>query len=390
MRRIVREVMARLCAGVCAVVFCGLAAARTSADEVTGTWTGSAEVRGNYYWEKSTRVIAPAFRAQVDAPDSTTVHAGYLLDSITSASIATGAVVDKRFTEMRHDGELGVSRDFMLDEESTKLSVDLTGRYSSEPDYKSLGGTLGLALSLDSDATIFALSATYVHDDVSRILRGADRAMGGRDLSNRGEVGELDALAFSFKASQILTPVLTASLGYDLAYASGLHENPYRMVSVAGTLRAEDHPEERWRHTLYGRVAYFIKPTRTAVHGIFRSYFDSWNIVAWTPEVRVYQEVTDSLMFRLRYRYYTQSQAYFGPPDGGYTANNIHYTADPKMTAFTGHLVGTEAVVTLRFLEETPLAFLSEAEIELNFEYIWNTNRYGDGVLGQTSLRVPF
>ena len=29
------------------------------ADELTGTWTGNVELRGNYWWERSTRVIAP-------------------------------------------------------------------------------------------------------------------------------------------------------------------------------------------------------------------------------------------------------------------------------------------------------------------------------------------
>ena len=76
---------------------------RTGADAVTGTWTGAAQVRGNYYWDRSTRVLAPEIIAQLDAPQGTRMRVDYLIDSITSASIAAGALEDTRFQEVRHD-----------------------------------------------------------------------------------------------------------------------------------------------------------------------------------------------------------------------------------------------------------------------------------------------
>jgi hypothetical protein len=38
-----------------------------AADEASGTWTGEVTVQGNYYWETSTRVVAPEVGCGDDA-----------------------------------------------------------------------------------------------------------------------------------------------------------------------------------------------------------------------------------------------------------------------------------------------------------------------------------
>ena len=49
-------------------------------------------LRGNYYREQSTRVLAPVVYVEKDLPDERfTVGAEYLLDAVTSASIGAGA-----------------------------------------------------------------------------------------------------------------------------------------------------------------------------------------------------------------------------------------------------------------------------------------------------------
>ncbi|MDH3728991.1 MAG: hypothetical protein OER77_15780, partial [Myxococcales bacterium] len=70
---------------------------------MTGTWTGDVQLRGNYYWDRSTRVVAPEIIAQLEAPQGSRLRVDYLVDSITSASIAAGALEDTRFNEIRHD-----------------------------------------------------------------------------------------------------------------------------------------------------------------------------------------------------------------------------------------------------------------------------------------------
>src|SRR3954468_16017199 len=94
------------------LLFTLLCTERLSADAVTGTYTGSVALRGNYYWERSTRVVAPSLTAAVETPHGVRVDGTYLIDAITSASQATGVQTDNTFREIRHDAQLGVGHEF--------------------------------------------------------------------------------------------------------------------------------------------------------------------------------------------------------------------------------------------------------------------------------------
>lgn len=367
---------------------CVFALAYVRADRSSGTWTGAVEARSNYYWERSTRVVAPVVHAEIDTPGGVRIQGEYLLDLITSASVGAGLISDVRFTERRHDGSLGFGYEWDLGE--AKLLTTLGGRLSVEPDYTSYSGNFAAQLSLNDRATVLSFSTNIMHDDVGRVLRGSDRSMGGRNLSNRGKVGTLDHFFFSVGWTQLITPRLLFELGYDLGYLNGFQANPYRMVPVGGVSMAERHPDERVRHTVYGRLAYFFPSSRTAVHLLYRAYVDSWDIAALTPELRVFQEIGDFATLRMRYRLYTQSKASFQRNPADYVLGETLYTADPKMTAFHSHLLGGQVMLRLDFLDGSPLEFASKSTIDISFDYLWNTNRFGNGVIAQMGLRVPF
>ncbi len=359
-----------------------------AADESSGTWTGAVELRGNYYWETSTRVVAPEVTGDVTAPNGVRLHARYLVDSITSASVAAGAITDVRFTEIRHDATLGTGYEVDLGE--TQLDLSLAARYSQEPDYSSLSGTFAGALSLADRATVLRLGVTGLHDEVGAVVRGANRiGPDGRDLSDRGKQGDLNGLVLNVAWDQVITPEMTLQVGYDFGYVDGYLASPYRMVMVGPVAMPEHHPETRLRHTISARLAYTIPATGTSFQAIYRAYVDSWDIGALTPEGRIYQEIGDTLMLRVRYRYYTQTHAFFEHPDG-YAEGDPYFTADPKMTAFDAHMLGAQALVHLGFLERSALDFAWQATLELGVDYVWRTNRYGNGIIAQAALRIPF
>ncbi len=367
-----------------------VSASPASADQASGTWTGHVSAVGNYYWERSTRVIAPRFGLELVSPEGTRVDAHYLVDSITSASQATGALTDARFNEIRHEFGLGIGRE--LDLGKAQLDLNVMARLSREPDYLSTGGGLLATLSLNERSTLLHLGLTYLHDDVDKKLRGATRIdpTTGRDLSDRGQVGQLDGWVLSVGWSQVLSPVLLAEVGYDLGYLTGFLANPYRTVPVSGMAQPENHPTERIRHTAYGRLAWYLPATGTALHLMYKAYLDSWDIAALTPEVRVYQDVGPFTTLRLRYRYYTQTRAFFYKPINEYSAEDMYITADPKMSAFHTELLGLQLSLDMGFLDSTALEALHRATWDMSFEYIWNTNSYGNGVIAQMGLRVPF
>lgn len=371
-----------------ALLGCWLSPSIAAADEASGTWTGQLELRANYYWETSTRVVAPEVRARLVSPDGVQVDAGYLLDAITSASIAAGVQEDIRFTEVRNQGTLGVSREFDLGEAQLRLGT--VGRLSHEPDYLATGITAYGALSLNQRNTVINLALTYIHDDVGSVVRGgAPRTDDmGRDLSDRGRQGQLEGFTGGVSLSQVLSPVSTLVVGYQFVQNWGFLQNPYRRATVSGNLAQETHPVERTRHTLHGRLAYFIPETRTAVHLMYRAYFDNWDLGALTPEVRTYQLIGDSVMLRLRYRYYHQTDSFFYEDD--YFGDEIYFTADPKMDRFSSHLFGAQLRIGLGFLRRTPIDFLQRAWLDMSFNYWSQTSRFGDAILAQAGVRLPF
>jgi len=372
-----------------AVVSLAITPAPSTADEVSGDWSGSVELRGGYYWETSTRVVAPSVHVALESPSGVRIDADYLVDSITSASQAAGTLVDVGFTEIRHDAGAGLGYEFDLGD--AQLDVNAHIRFSYEPDYFSQGLFTGAALSLNQRNTILRFGMAFVQDDIRQVLRGDMRTdPTGRNLSDRGEVGELLALVGNVGFEQLLSPQISLQLGYDLGRLSGYLSNAYRMVSVQGVLTSEAHPELRLRHTLHGRLAMYARSLRSAFHFMVRGYVDSWDIMAVSPEIRWYQELGSFVNLRTRYRYYEQSASFFGESLSSYTDRDTYVTADPKMTAFHSHLLGFQLRLQASFLRGTSLDWFRDASLNFGFEYIWNTNRYGNGVISQASLRLPF
>ena len=141
-----------------------VAAPLLRADELTGRWSGEVEGRGNYYYERSTRVMIPTGRIAIASPNGMRTHLDYLVDVITSASIPSGASEDKLFTELRHGIGTGVGKRFDAGENDLDLSV--YGIYSTEPDYKSwMYGAAG-AYSFSDKTMSLSLALTGVNDKI--------------------------------------------------------------------------------------------------------------------------------------------------------------------------------------------------------------------------------
>jgi hypothetical protein len=94
-------------------------------------------------------------------------------------------------------------------------------------------------------------------------------------------------------------------------------------------------------------------------------------------------------VLRVRYRYYNQLRSFFWRPVDQFSFEDPFLTADPKMAAFQSHLLGVHARVSLGFLGGSPLGFLEDGSVVLNFDYLWQGSRFGDGVIAQVGLDVP-
>lgn len=351
-------------------------AAIAQADE--GRWSGSIEGRGNYFWERSTRVVVPEVKATVVSPNGVRVGAGYLLDAITSASIASGVSEDEAGTEYRHGIGLEVGKEFDLG--STQLDVALNGVYSTENDYKSLVYGLSTSLLLDEKNTKLTLSATHVQDDIES---NADPMF----------AGELSGMSLGAGFEQLIGPSLVFSLSYQFGYLQGFLGNPYRYAKFAdGAPRRESHPDTRYRHSVTSRLAWHLPSDAidTSIHLLYTVYADSWDIAALSPELRVYQMVTRDFLLRPRYRFYIQSKAWF-QTEGVYPAGwDDAFTGDPKMAELTTHTLGLAVEYRLSFLADTFLDFASAASLDIGFDRYWSTSTFGNGVMATAGGRLEF
>src|SRR5207244_1576137 len=103
---------------------------------------GEVHLRGNYWRDRNTRVLAPEALLSKEYPTGTTVEGSYLLDAITSASVAAGVAADHPFTELRN--EVGVR----LAQRLGPASIGGSYRYSTESDYWAHTGGITAAFDL--------------------------------------------------------------------------------------------------------------------------------------------------------------------------------------------------------------------------------------------------
>jgi hypothetical protein len=355
------------------------AAAVAHADETTGTWTGTLEGRANYFWERSTRVVVPALNVSLEAPNGVRMNAAYLVDVIASASIAqTSGASDGVFTELRHGVGVGAGKTFALGDNELDLSAH--GIYSTEDDYKSwLYGVNGSFSWNEKDSTL-SLGLTRVDDTV---------------LSNANAMfrGRLTGLTTSLGFSQVLSPVLTHGVGYQFVVLDGFLGNPYRSALIGPRPQAEAPPDNRVRHNVEAQLSWFLPPSNTTLQLYGRAYVDSWDMVAISPELRVYQRLAAAWVARLRYRFYDQSRADFALPNGqraypeGYTGP---LTNDPKLSAFSSQQVGLKLELSLAALGGSFLDFAKAGVLDLSFDYQWCTSTFGNNVIGTAGGRLPF
>lgn len=357
-------------------------AAPARADEASGTWTGTLEGRGNYFWETSTRVIVPEVELQLEAPNGVRAGVGYLVDAISSASIAqTGSDVDAVFTELRHGVHANVGKEFDLN--GVQIDPSAHATYSTEDDYTSWIYGVNTDVSFGERTNKISLGVALVNDTVEA----------NNDPSFDGE---LNGVTTSIAYERVLTPILVLTVGYQLGYLQGFLGNPYRRVLFEeGAPIREAPPESRTRHNASAKLSLYIPPTHTAVQLLYRGYIDSWDIGAVTPEIRVLQEVGDDLIVRAHYRFYAQTAASFvrsnGTPYPGSSGAPMGPTSnDPKLTDLTTHTFGGGLEYRLSFLEGTFLGFAREASIDVSVDRYLSTSTFGDGVMATAGGRLPF
>lgn len=308
---------------------------------------------GNYYLERSTRVIAPSVTLYKDVAGGQGRFT-YLVDQITSASGAFTAT-DEPFSEYRQDFNVQYDRELL-----PGLKPGIGARYSYEGDYRSHSVRAQLEYELDATTTLFG-RFDYRYDIIGQ--RGRQ---GFRDTLHTGY--------FSLQLTQVLTGRWTAGGALDVDVFRGYQENPYRV---------EQHPRERERYALSLWTAYRFE-TNTTARLSYVIGAGSWELVGHTIGLTLTQQIVPGLEVQPLFRYHTQNGVFFVE-----LVDNF-ITTDPKLRALETAMVGGQIMWSLSWLNGTPLAFMAGGRIQPSYYFYHQTNRYGDAHIAQLGLYAPF
>jgi hypothetical protein len=338
-------------------------------------------VRGAYYREASTRVVQPVVEVGKDLPGGFDIGATYLLDAITSASVAAGVTGDATFTELRN--EVGL----MAGWTPSWGRLTLRYRYSAESDYWSQGAEAAGSVRLWGDTATLAGAVGAGRDGVWP--RGQRTpACPTQDQS----ICFLNTFFVGGSYTQVLSPRLVAQLGVEGSYLSGFQDAVYRLVPNHGY----DHvPDSRWRLVVTPRVAYYFPSTQTGVQGQYRFYRDQWSINAHMGEVRVYQTVARDFELRGSFRYYTQSPAYFwcdwmAAPEC-YSQQAVYYTADPKLQHVRTSMPELKLTWDAVRLRGVPfLGWFAEGSFEVSYARLFQNTVFGNAHVLQMGYTLPY
>jgi Protein of unknown function (DUF3570) len=324
-------------------------------------------VRGAYFREASTRVVQPMLQVTKALPRGYDVSGHLLLDAITSASIAQGALTDEVFTENRYEGGVGVG---------WTESVNRVGafvRYSREPDYFSHTAGVSASREVWGRTGTIGLNLAFTHDDIEPRPPLIPR--------------DLDVWFAGLSYAQVLTPTTVAQAGYEIYYLDGFYGNPYISHPNLGR---EDLPETRLRHALSLHGAQYFPALTLGLQLHYRLYVDQesftstdpWGLTAHTVEVRLYKDLTRHLATRLSYRYHWQGQALFWcnarADIGCYGMMPEYHSWDVKFGGLQTHLPELKLIWDLHGLADVPgLDWLSRGSIEISYGYYFESTPYG-------------
>jgi hypothetical protein len=269
----------------------------------------------------------------------------------------------------------------------TRNSIETSANYH--------GYTLGYYVSVESDYFAQMVTFGYNHDLMGDNL---NLAVGGSyswdhieplaDNDTHNAPDYRRTVHGNVVATQVLSRTTSVRVGTEFNKVTGLQHDPYRNVYVAGTNVPENHPTERLRHDLFADVNQYLN-NRSSLNIDYRYYGDDWGVSSHAAGIKLNQYVTDNLVFRYRYRYYTQAAATFYRDD--YTASggvNGYMTGDYRLGDFGAHLFGGRVSWnTGQWLRRIGVA--APAQLMFSYERYFNSNNFSATIV-ETGLSIAF
>jgi len=258
-------------------------------------------------------VLSPTVAGSVsDEVAGWSVGGSYLVDAVSAASVDIVSTASAHWVERRQVGAGSAS--FKLG----PSAVALSGNYSREPDYLSIGGGGVISFELAEKNVMPFVGGSYGHDLV------------GRTGDPMDIWPELNKVSLKAGVTFVVNRSTIASLSFDEIMERGYLAKPYRYLPVvapgAGSQIppgasvdlvkslnvysvAENVPTERNRSALSGRLAY--RSAHATFRGDQRLYHDSWELLASTTDIHEFIDVGSRMLVWPHLRAHVQNGVTF-------------------------------------------------------------------------------
>ena len=308
----------------------------------------------------------PALLVRKSLMDKVSLTGSYYVDMVSNASIDVVTTASP-YHEKRDEVDLGL--DYV--DRDAQVTVGLTN--SSEPDYKASTASVDIAQEVFGGMTTVNLGFT----------RGSDK------VGKHGEPTFSDYAKhwqYRLGMTQILTPRWLMSANVEAISDDGYLASPYRMAIVFGAAVHENVPRTRSSRALKLRAVGALGegPTRSAVRGEYRYFWDNWAIKAHTLEAGYSRYFGDQWQADAYGRFYTQSHALFysdnAPAETTYVSRNRQLssfnsvTLGAKVTRNVAKLQGKYEVKANMAYERVHYKFRDFTDIRTGSLYTYDAN----------------
>jgi hypothetical protein len=239
------------------------------------------------------------------------------------------------------DTRIYPSLGWTIENEKKKTTWGLTGSFSNEFDYKSIGiaGSFTKA-SKDNNREFTAKLQTYF--DKWSVIYPIELRPPSLQIGN-GIQGHSPRNSYnaSFSLSQVVNQNLQLLIIAEPSYQSGLLATKYQRVYFTdGMELTETLPGTRMKIPVGIRVNYFIGD-RFIIRSFYRYYQDNWGLKAHTVDMEVPVKITPFFSLSPFYRFYAQNAVDYFAPYAQHNPAEKYFTSDYDLSKFTSQFFGT-------------------------------------------------
>jgi Protein of unknown function (DUF3570) len=261
-------------------------------------------------------------------------------------SSASSDMIDprSRSSASMRDTHVYPSINWSVKNEVKKTSLGAGVAYSTEYDYKSIGGNLNFSKTSKDNNTEFSAKIGSFFDKWMVILPYELRPK-GYPSGSRGDNQGLDfkrrnSYNLSLSVSQVINKSLQMTVTAEPSRQEGLLSTPFhRIYFTDNTLKVEKLPGQRTKLPVSVRANYFLGD-KIIFRSFYRYYFDDWGMKAHTVSIETTYKLTSFLSVTPHYRFNSQTAVkYFN----GYKQHKLsenYYTSDFDISGFNSSFFG--------------------------------------------------